>query len=149
MTTNKYTLPIVASLIAFAAVLILVSTYSPVLVQGSTFAGDPQMSVATTSAAFSVTTSTRVLGTTTNTGGTGYTRAYAVICNPNSNPVYINIDADKAANAAGSFTYVIAAAAGYNACYELTGNQMKNSGSITASSTNQTATTISVKEYVY
>ena len=41
----------------------------------------------------------------------------------------------------------IAAAAGYNACYEVT-DRNQYSGSITASSTNQTATAITVKDYV-
>ena len=130
--------------------LVLFTQARPAL--GSAYPGDPQMSVATTSTTFSVTTSTRVLATTTNPTdpANSYTRAYAVICNPNANPVYINLDGDKAANAnTGKYSHVIAAAAGYEVCFELTGAQMKYSGSITASSTNQTATTISVTDYVF
>lgn len=106
--------------------------------------------VATTTAATAVTTSTRLLATTTNAlgNGTSYTRVYASICNPNANPVYLNLDGDKLANSStGNVTTVIAAAAGYNACYEVT-DRNQYSGSITASSTNQTSTTVLVKDYV-
>lgn len=107
---------------------------------------------ATTSAAIAVTSSTRVLATTTNPlgvpGTTSFTRVYASICNPSSTLVYLNINGDKAASLpAGTFTTVIAAAAGYNACYEIRDfNQY--SGSITASSTNQTSVNVQVSDYV-
>lgn len=104
--------------------------------------------VATTTAAVAVTSSTRLVATTTNAlgNGTSYTRVYATICNPNANPVYIRLDGDKAASASAA-TYVIAAAAGYNVCYELTDVNQYN-GSITASSTNQTSTNVLVTQYV-
>ncbi len=104
--------------------------------------------VATTSANFLVTTSSRVLATTSNSVGTGFTRVYATICNPNANPVALNLDGDKAANSVtGNVTTWIASAAGYNVCYEIRDvNQYL--GSITASSTSETATRISVKDYV-
>lgn len=103
------------------------------------------LGVATTSESNSVTVSERILATTTNpTDATGnYNRYYATVCNPNANPVYLNLDEDKPATAA-SVTVVIAAAAGYDACYSFTNYH----GSVTASSTNGTATTISVKQYV-
>lgn len=117
---------------------------------GSSYPGDPQMSVATTSTAVSITTSARILASTTSLTGTSYTRSYAVICNPTSNPVFLNLDGDKATNAnTGKYSHIIAAAAGYEACFDLTGAKMKYSGSITASSTNETATSISVTEYVF
>lgn len=104
---------------------------------------------ATTSAAFAVTTSTRVAATTTSTTGTSYQRVYAVICNGNANPVAINMNSDVRTNSStGAMTTWIAAAAGYNACFEITDRNGYN-GSITASSTNQTSTTITVQEYVY
>jgi len=130
--------------IAAAAFLVL---FPPQSVRASGVSATP-IGVATTSAAFSVTTSSRVLATTTNTVGTGYTRVYATICNPNANPVALNLDGDKAANAVtGQLTIWIGAAAGYNTCYEVT-DRNQYSGSITASSTNQTATGITVKDYV-
>lgn len=105
-------------------------------------------SVATTSAATSITTSARIMATTTNTVGTGYNRVYAVVCNPNANPVWLNLDGDKASNLpGGAVTTVIAAAAGYSTCFEITDRNSYND-SVTASSTNQTATTITVKQYV-
>lgn len=104
------------------------------------------LKAATTSAAFSVTTSTRILATTTSVSAPSYTRVYATICNPNSNPVVLNMNSDRPASLS-SMTYVIAAAAGYSACYEITDRNMYQ-GSIQASSTNQTATTISVSDYV-
>lgn len=92
------------------------------------------------------------MATTTNPlgipGTTSFKRAYAVVCNPNANPVYLNLDSDKPASVTQT-TAVIAAAAGYSACFELTDTKMQYFGSITASSTNETATVISVKEYVY
>lgn len=103
---------------------------------------------ATTTARTAITTSARIMATTTNTVGTGYTRVYAVICNPNSNPVYLNLDGDKPADLiGGSVTTVIAAAAGYNVCYEIT-DRNQYSGSVTASSTGETSTAITVKQYV-
>lgn len=109
------------------------------------------ISTATTSAAFSVTTSTRILATTTNPlgtpGVTSFTRVYASICNMNANPVVLNLDIDKIAKSSGGMTAVIAAAAGYNTCYEITDRNLY-SGSVTASSTNETSTSITVKEYV-
>lgn len=110
----------------------------------------PNITVATTSSAVSVTTSTRILATTTNSADptNSYNRIYAIICNPNANPVYLNLDGDKPANfAAGRSTVVIATSTGYTTCYEIT-DRNPYVGSVTASSTNGTATTISVKEYV-
>jgi hypothetical protein len=101
---------------------------------------------ATTTGSIAVTTSTRVMATTTSPNGL-YQRIYATICNPNANPVHLSLNNDKPANLSNT-TFVIAAAAGYNACYEITDVNGYN-GSITASSTNQTATTITWSEYVY
>lgn len=104
--------------------------------------------VATTSTAVAVTTSTRALATTTNANGNGtsYTRTYATICNPNANPVYLRMDGDKPASNTSAVA-VIAAAAGYNVCYEIT-DRNQYSGSITASSTGETSTSVLVTQYV-
>lgn len=105
---------------------------------------------ATTSAATAVTTSTRLIATTTNPVDptNSYTRVYATICNPNANPVAINLNGDVAANLpTGQVTTVIAAAAGYNTCFEIT-DRNQYSGSVTASSTNQTSTTVTVQQFV-
>lgn len=107
---------------------------------------------ATTSASVAVTTSTRVLATTTNPlgqpGVTSFTRVYASICNPSSVPVALNLDGDKLANlSTGNATTLIAAAAGYNVCYEVT-DYNQYSGSITASSTTQASVNVLVKDYV-
>lgn len=109
--------------------------------------------VATTSAATSITTSARIMATTSNPlgtpGTTSFNRVYAVVCNPNANPVWLNLDGDKSANlSTGNVTTVIAAAAGYNACYTIDARTNGYNGSVTASSTNQTATTNTVKQYV-
>lgn len=145
----KLTIPkALASALVFAiAAATLLVFFPPSPARASGVTATP-IGSATTSAAFSVTTSARLLATTTNTVGTGYTRVYATICNANANPVALNLDSDKAANAStGALTYWIAAAAGYQACYEIT-DRNQYSGSITASSTNQTATSITVKDYV-
>ena len=108
------------------------------------------LGTATTSTAVAVTSSTRVLASTTNPlgtpGVTSFNRVYASICNPNANPVYISLNGDKAASNS-SATAVIAAAAGYNVCYFIT-DVNQYSGSITASSTNQTSTSVTVSDYV-
>lgn len=109
------------------------------------------LQTATTSAATAVTTSARIFATTTNplAPGTGsFTRVYATICNPNANPVALNLNGDQAANLpTGKATVMIAAAAGYDVCYEIT-DKNQYSGSVTASSTNQTSTTIFAQQFV-
>ena len=105
------------------------------------------LSNATTSTSFLVTTSSRLLATTTSTIGTSYTRVYATICNANANPVFLNLNADKNASSLNA-TAVVAAAAGYQACYEVTDRNLYQ-GSITASSTNETSTRVLVTDYVY
>lgn len=110
----------------------------------------PNITVATTSAAFSITTSARILATTTNPldPTNSFNRVYATICNPNGNPVFLNLDGDKPANfGAGRSTFAIGTSTGMSVCYEIT-DRNPYTGSITASSTNGTATIISVKEYV-
>lgn len=98
---------------------------------------------------YAVTSSTRILATTTNALGTGtsYTRVFASICNPSTNPVVILMNQDKPASLTAA-NAVIASAAGYSSCYEIT-DRNQYSGSITASSTNQTSTSVFVTEYVY
>lgn len=105
------------------------------------------LSTATTSTAVSVTASTRVLATTTNSAGLGasYTRTYATICNPSSTVVYLNMNADKLATVTSSVAQ-IAAAAGYNSCYEITDRNLYQ-GSVQASST-VAAVNVLVTEYV-
>jgi len=108
------------------------------------------ISVATTSAAVAVTTSTRILATTTiNVADSAniYSRKFATICNPSATLVYVNLDSDKPAWLAnGRFTDVIGAAEGYEACMQI--HDPSYQGSVTASSTNQTSVTVYVKEYV-
>lgn len=115
---------------------------------GSTITQGPTLGTATTSTAVTVTSSTRLLATTTNALGTGtsYTRLYATICNPSTTLVYVSLNGDKPASLTSANT-VIAASAGYDACFEITDRNPYN-GSITASSTNQTSTSILVTDYV-
>ena len=140
----------VSFLLLAVAALLFAGSFSVKPVEASAFTATNIGAVATTTAATSITTSARIMATTTNPldGENSYTRVYAVICNANANPVWINMDGDKAANLpTGNVTTVIAAAAGYNACFEIK-DYNQYSGSVTASSTNQTATTITVKQYV-
>lgn len=105
---------------------------------------------ATTSAAVAVTSSTRVLATTTNTlgNGTSYTRIWATICNPTPNAVVINMNGDKAASQpGGAYQAMIGATSTLPVCFEVT-DRNAYSGSIQASSTNQTSTSVTVTEYV-
>lgn len=108
------------------------------------------ITTATTSAAIAVTSTTRLLASSTvNVADSAniYSRKFASICNPSSTLVYVNLDSDKAAALAnGAFTHIIAAAEGYDAC--LTIHDPSYQGSVTASSTNQTSVTVYVKDYV-
>lgn len=144
MTITK---TLIALYLGTAVGVMLFVLTNPVPAKANVFSANV-ISTATTSALFSVTTSARILATTTNTVGTGYTRVYASICTTATNPVAINLDGDKAANSTtGQVTAYIAAAAGYQSCYFIT-DINEYSGSITASSTNQTATVVTVKDYV-
>lgn len=130
-----------------AAAFVVAFTH-PTVSSGSTIFQGPVLQQATTTASFAVTSSTRVLATSTVPGGgASYSRIYATICNPNANPVYIALNGDKPASST-SATTVIAAAAGYNVCYVINDSNPYN-GSVTASSTGQTSTTIFVSDYVY
>lgn len=108
------------------------------------------ITTATTSAAVAVTSSTRILASSTGDVADSaniYSRKYASICNPSTTLVYLNLDSDKpAAVAGGAFTSIIAAAEGYDACFTI--NDISYQGSVTASSTNQTSVTVYVKDYV-
>lgn len=141
------TIPITAVVLALLALAVFYFGQPKVEAVGSI---NTVIGTATTTAATSITTSARIMATTTNpTDPTNsYNRVYAIVCNANANPVWLNIDGDKAANLpGGAVTVPIAAAAGYNVCYEFTDRNQYN-GSVTASSTNGTATTITVKQYV-
>jgi len=145
MTKPNYVL---TALVALAAVSLLVLAFGNATnrVQGAVYDAT-YIGNATTSAAISVTASTRVLASTTNPTATSYTRAYAVICNPSATIVALNLDGDKAANAlTGNVTTFIGAAAGHSVCYEVNSRNLYQ-GSITASST-VGAVTVYVKDYV-
>lgn len=107
------------------------------------------LTTATTSTAVSVTASTRVLATTTNPTGvpgeTSFVRVYATICNPSSTVVYLNMNRDIKATVTSSVAQ-IAAAAGYNSCYEITDRNLYQ-GSVQASST-AGAVSVLVTDYV-
>lgn len=115
------------------------------------FALSPALGAATTSTAVAVTSSTRLLATTTNPlgvpGTTSFTRQYATICNPSATLVYVLMNNDKPADTTHANT-IIAAASGYSACFEITDRNLYN-GSIQASSTNQTSVSILVNDYTY
>lgn len=135
---NNFAVTIVLAVIAVAAVLAFVGAGNAHADNAYT---STQFSRATTSTAFTVTTSTRILATSTRP----YTRVYATVCNPNANPVYLNLNADNPANAT-SASFVIAAAAGYQACYEVNGLDLYQ-GAVQASSTGETPTKVFVTDY--
>lgn len=139
---------LLGAMVVMAGVLLAVGERSALATSPSATTLD----IATTTASFAVTSSARVLATTTNPVGypgiTSFTRVYATICNANANPVALLMDRDEQANlSTGKVTVWIAAAAGYNACYEITDRNLYQ-GSVQASSTNQTSTTITVADYV-
>lgn len=107
-----------------------------------------QIGAATTSTSVTLSLAnagSRVLATTTNALGNGSsnTRVYAEICNPNATLTYIRLDNDKMASPTSGIP--IAAAAGYDACYEITDRNLYQ-GSVTASSS--AANVLLVTEYV-
>lgn len=115
------------------------------------FAGSPAVSpafgVASSSAAVSVTTSTRLLASSTNPldPAHSYTRSYAMICNPSATKqILIRMDGDKPADGRTAGGYWINA----NSCYEMT-DKMLYQGSITASSSDQSAVSVLVTDYEY
>lgn len=147
ITTSALSVLVVLALVLGAFALLQTTPKTHAVGSQATVIG-----AATTTAAIAVTSSTRVLATTTNPlgvpGETSFTRVYATICNPTATLVYLNLNQDKAASVpAGAYTTIIASAAGHKACYEITDfNQY--SGSVTASSTNQTSVSIQVADYV-
>lgn len=137
--------PVIALALLAIAILLITTVADSRNAQASIYNGTA-IAAATTTVSLSITNSARILATTTELGIAGTTRVYATICNPNANPVYLLLNNDAPAQS-GAYTMVIAAAAGYTACYEITDRNMYQ-GSITASSTNQTATTIFASQYV-
>lgn len=130
--------------LAFAALsgLYLVSGTKNV---GATSPSATVLSVATTSTAYSVTgaANIRILATTT---GSGLTRSFASICNPSANIVYLNLNRDRLVSASSSVV-MIGAAAGYQACYEITDRNLYQ-GSVQASSTTAGPVSVFVTDYV-
>lgn len=109
--------------------------------------GNPNViSAATTSSAVAVTTSTRILATTTNALGTGssYTRKYAQICNPSATiKVLVSLNKDIAADGRTNGGYWIDS----NECFEID-DRNQYSGSVTASTSDQSSVKVLVTEYV-
>lgn len=137
---NKLQKIIVVVLIAVVGVIVLLSN-NPVSknLGGNVFQSN-MFSSASTTQTIAVTSSTRVLATTTPGQ-----RIYAAICNPSATIVYLRLDADKAASlSAGGIP--IGAAAGYNACYFINDQNMYT-GSVQATSTNQTSVNVLVNQY--
>lgn len=136
-------------LIVPLAAILMVATFllimdRPHSVGASTITMGPNLQKATSTATSAITTSTRLLATTTGEGG--YTRIFASICNPNATPVAISLNADAPATYANA-TVFIAAAAGYDACYEINDRNPYN-GSVTASST-VGAVNLTYQQFVY
>lgn len=134
--------------VGFAAVLAMLAIlYGAAALKGAQTASAAgfQMTVigstATSSTVTSVTSSARVMATSTD-GQSGYTRVYAALCNVGAVSAYIRLDGDKAVNinTAGAIPLAV------GACYYLNDQNMYQ-GSITASSTGA-ATTISAIQYV-
>lgn len=103
------------------------------------------LEAATTSSAVAVTTSTRILATTTNAlgNGTSYTRVYAQICNPSAVKVLISMNKDVAADGRTLGGYWLDA----NSCFEITERNQYN-GSVTASTSDQSSVKVLVTDYV-
>lgn len=147
-TRNVLPAVLIAGAIVLLAILFSFNQLQPVM--AGSFSSAPAFKVATTSTAVSIAgVSARILATTTaNDLVPNGIRAYASICNPSTTLVHLRLDGDKPVKT-GQGLVIIAAAAGYNACYEITDNRMIYLGSVQASSTSGTAVDVSVTEYVY
>lgn len=122
--THRFSL--LAGIVLMAALAIAAfSTFSQVHANAYTAT---HIESATTTTSVALTSSQRILASSTSP----YTRVYATICNPNATLVYVRLGNDRPATSASS-TVVIAAAAGYSSCYEIT-DRNSYQGSITASS---------------
>jgi hypothetical protein len=144
---KQHTTVISALMLAiFATAFFIFSVPAHRPAEAGSFPTAPAINAATTSASFSVTASTRVLATTSDSIG-GYKRAYATICNTSATPLYLNLDSDKPATA-NDVTYIISAGAGYDTCFEIMDSRLIYNGSVQASST-AGAVTVNVKDYVY
>jgi hypothetical protein len=142
---SKIALVALTALVIFAVYLL---NRTPQMVQGAGFQTTNIGFVASSSAVTAVTSSTRILATTTSVtdSSNSYVRVYAEICNPSSTLVYLRFDGDKPASVTG-YTTVIAAAAGYSACYQIR-DYNQYLGSVQASSTNQTSVNVSATQYL-
>ena len=145
---NKFLLALISLVVAIIVYVVFFSSQSSSTIIGGTAYESPYINTATTTSSVAVTSSTRVLATTTNSlgDGTSYTRLFASICNPNANVVYIRMDGDKAASNTSGIP--IAASAGYDVCYYIGGQNPGYNGSVTASSTDETSVNILVTDYV-
>lgn len=139
--------------VPLAALILLLGAYTFYIhaapVHASTITQGPYLQNTASSTAYAVTSSTRLLATSTNAlgNGTSRTRLYATICNPSATLVYVLMDGDKPASNTKA-NVVIGAAAGYSACFEINDRNPYN-GSVTASSTGETSTSVIVTDYVY
>lgn len=141
MELNIKNLYLVALIAALGVAAVLLTRDTPTLggLAQATTIGNASTTV------ISVTSSKRILATTTS----GVTRVRAEICNVGSNPVYVLVSEDKNININTGGGFPIAAAAGFESCYVMspdTGNL--STGSVKASSTAQTATSLYVTEWL-
>lgn len=93
-------------------------------------------SAASTTGVSTITSSTRILATTTSET----TRVYAHICNDSSTKIYLNMNADKKASLTDGFPLAA------NTCFDIN-DQNLYQGSIQASSTNETSVSVSATSY--
>lgn len=140
---NSITIPaLLTAILMFGVMLFLSANQRPT--EAASVTQFLNLGVATTSVTNTVTVSERILATTTSVTGTSYMRVYASICNVGPSIAYIRMDSDKPTNilTAGATSIAV------GACYEIT-DRNGYSGSVTASSTGEVATTLLVTEYVY
>lgn len=146
--TLKLNQVLIGSVLILAVAFGMIALFSPRQDAHANIYTATNIQAATSSAAVAVTAGTRVLATTTSiVGGASYTRVYARICNPTPIPVYLNMNNDKVANASSSALAIIGVAAGLQACFEISENNLYQ-GSVQASSTNAQSVSVLVSEYV-
>lgn len=140
MKTTTITISILAAVTLIVSVLLLFQqTAQPVGATG--FMSTNIGYVATTSTATAVSTSVRILATTTGPVAS-FSRVYASICNTGATSIGLRLDGDKPVNLSTSGGILVAA----GACYEITDRNQYH-GSVTASSTSGT-NVVEAVEYV-
>lgn len=129
----------VLALAATVVLLILFGTYG--LAHADNAATSTQFATASTTITVAVTTSTRILATT-SPAADGHVRSYVEICNPSAKSVVLALNGDQAADARTNGGIWLLS----GACFNITPLKLYT-GAIQASSSDQSSVPLLVNDY--